>query len=103
MKALVSVLICLTCSTVLASDLGSYVGYTIAAKKTIVGFVDEDGERDSSFKGCKYGRKIIFDDQTYLTCGTYSYTYAYRPDAIILVRGGSWLMLVENESYEMRN
>ena len=64
-------------STVVAGDLGEYVGYTIAAKKTIAGYQDQDGKRESSFVGCNFGRKIIFDDQTFLTCSSYSYTYAY--------------------------
>src|SRR5208282_2419751 len=84
----------LACSTSIANDLGDYVGYTIAAKKTIAGYQDQDGKRDSSFVGCNFGRKIIFDDQTFLTCSSYSYTYAYRPEAILLVRNGSWIMVV---------
>jgi hypothetical protein len=90
-------------STVFASDIGQFVGYTIAAKKTIAGYQDDNGKSDSSFEGCNFGRKIIFADQTYLTCTSYSYQYAYRPEAILLVRNGSWIMLVESERYDMRN
>jgi hypothetical protein len=86
-----------------AQNVDQYVGYRVVAKKTIVGYVDKDGTGDKSFKGCNFGRKIVFDDNTYLTCTSYGYQYAYRPEAVILVRDGSWKMLVENESYEMQN
>jgi hypothetical protein len=93
----------LAISAAYASDIGQFVGYTIAAKKTIVGYQDENGKGDSSFEGCNFGRKIIFTDQTYLTCTSYNYQYAYRPDAVLLVRNGSWIMLVEGERYDMKN
>lgn len=86
-----------------AADMGDYIGWTIAAKKTISGYVDEEGEQQTSFKGCKHGRKILFTDQTYLTCTGYGYQYAYRPDAYLLVRNGAWVMLVEHDAYDMRN
>jgi hypothetical protein len=89
-------------SNVLANDLGEYVGYTIVAKKTIVRYVDKDGNGKDSFEGCNYGRKIIFEDQTYLTCASYGYHYAYRPEALLLVRNGSWIMLVDDESFDMQ-
>jgi hypothetical protein len=103
MKAVVLMLSCLTCSIVFAVDLGRYVWYTIAGKKTIAGFQDEDGKHDTSFEGCNYGRKILFDDQTYLTCTSCGYSYAYRPEAILLVRSGTWVMLVGENSYQMSN
>jgi hypothetical protein len=103
MKSQLLVLMSLVISTGHASDIGDFVGYTVAAKKTIAGYHDDDGTEESSFKGCKYSRKIIFTDQTFLTCTSYGYQYAYRPDAILLLRNGSWIMLVENERYEMRN
>jgi hypothetical protein len=103
MKTLVVVLSCLISSIVFAVDLGRYVGFTIAGKKTIAGFQDEDGKHDTSFEGCNYGRRILFDDETYLTCTSYGYSYAYRPEAILLVRAGTWVMLVGDNSYQMRN
>ncbi len=86
-----------------AADLNRYVGYTIAAKKTIVGYVDADGKRKDTFEGCNFGRRIVFDDRTYLTCSEFGYQYSYRPDAILLVRNGSWKMVVEGSEYDMRN
>jgi hypothetical protein len=93
----------LICSAVNATDIGQYVGYTIVAKKTIIGYVESDGKTSQSFEGCNFGRKIIFEDNTYLTCSSYNYQYAYRPEAVILVRSGSWKMLVEGNSYDMAN
>ena len=85
------------------SELSHYIGYTIVAEKTVEGWVSADGaKKGDSFEGCEYGRIIIFSDNTYLTCATYSYEYAYRPDAIILSRNGSVVMLVDNEAFDMR-
>jgi hypothetical protein len=42
-----------------ASDLNSYVGWTIAAAKRIAGYIDEKGNEKSQFDGCNYGWKII--------------------------------------------
>jgi hypothetical protein len=86
-----------------AVDIADYVGWTVVAKKTIVGYVDQDGKSDSSFQGCNFYRKIVFDDQTYLTCTGYGYHYAYRPDATILHKGSSWKIIVDGESFDMSN
>ena len=90
-------------STAMACDLTQYVGYTIVAEKTISGYIDQDGTRGSSFKGCQFGRKIIFTDQTYLTCAEYSYTYSYMPQAALLVKDGTWVMVVDDEAFDMTN
>ena len=101
MKFLLTTFVALLVMPSAYADISDYVGYKVAAKKTIVGYVDEDGKRDDSFEGCDFGRKIIFEDNTYLTCASYSYTYSFRPDATLLVRNGSWIMLVEGERFEM--
>lgn len=85
-----------------ADTLADYIGYTIAAKKTVVGWVDEDREKKGdSFEGCQYGRVIIFDDRSYLKCAEYGYQYAYRPEAVLLVRSGRIVMIVEDDAYDM--
>ena len=85
-----------------AETLADYIGYTIAAKKTVVGWVDDDGEKKGdSFEGCQHGRIIIFDDRTYLKCGGYGYQYAYRPEAVLLIRSGQIVMIVEDDAYDM--
>ena len=88
-----------------AVDVSNYPGYTIVGTKTIVGYVQEDGSKktsDDSFEGCDFDRKIIFDDRTYLVCTGYSYHYAYRPEATLLTNGSSWVMIVDDEAFEMR-
>ena len=85
----------------LGYQLSGYVGYTIIAVKTVAKSVDDDGEQ-TSFKGCKYGRIIVFDDDKYVTCSSYGYQYAYRPRAIILSNGSNMVMLVDNQIYQVR-
>ena len=87
----------------LADTLQSYTGYTIVYSKTISGWVSEDGsEHGDDFEGCDIGRKIIFTDDTYLTCESYNYTYSYRPVAAILSNGTNVVMIVEDDAYDMR-
>jgi hypothetical protein len=85
-----------------AKDLSNYVGYRVVANKIIEGYVDENGKRDDSFEGCDFERKIIFTDGTYLVCSGYSYMYAYRPTAVILVKDGDFVMLVGDNEFHMR-
>lgn len=85
----------------LGYQLARYVGYTIIAVKTVAKSVDDDGEQ-TSFKGCKYGRMIVFDDDKYVTCASYGYQYAYRPRAIILSNGSDMIMVVDNQTYQVR-
>ena len=44
-----------------ATDMGRYVGWTIAAQKRIAGYLDEKGNEKSQFDGCNYNWTIIFD------------------------------------------
>jgi hypothetical protein len=46
---------------------------------TIVSVTTVDGE----FNGCDFDRVIRFTDGSAHRCSTYSYSYSYRPDAII--------------------
>ena len=48
-------------SAVSANDIDQYVGYTIVAKKTIIGYVDTNGKNSQSFEGCNLCRKIILE------------------------------------------
>lgn len=67
-----------------ADLLSELVGYTVIASKTIDSFADRGKEKKDGFEGCEHDRVIIFTDGTAVTCRTYSYTYSYRPNAIIL-------------------
>jgi len=95
----------------LADKLSKLVGYVIVDAKTIKAWYDDDGEKsEGSFKGCKHGRVIVFDDNKVLTCAQYGYQYAYRPTAIILAKPMTYQnttlydykMVVEDEIYDMR-
>lgn len=86
----------------IASRLSRYVGYTIVDVKTIEKYVDRDkGKTGDAFEGCDFGRYIVFTDGTYLRCASYDYTYEYRPEAVILVKGSNLIMIVGNDVYEM--
>jgi hypothetical protein len=39
------------------------VGYTLVAKKTVIGFIQDD-KREVEFSGCKFDRILVFDDNT---------------------------------------
>lgn len=67
-----------------ADVLSDFVGYTVIASKTIDSFADRGKEKKDGFEGCEHDRVIIFTDGTAVTCRTYSYTYSYRPTAVIL-------------------
>jgi hypothetical protein len=101
--ALVLFLPCLGAFAGVESTLRQYVGYTIVGVLTIVGWRDSDGSSGTDFKGCQYGRVIIFEGNQALKCTGYGYQYAYRPDAVILVKGGQFKMLVESDVYDMQN
>jgi hypothetical protein len=82
-----------------------YVGYTIIGVLTITGWRDSNGTtaEDGTFNGCQFERIIIFEGNRALKCTGYAYQYAYRPEAVILVKDGNFIMLVDGEVYEMRN
>ena len=103
---LLSLLALLMVGPAFGIDWNQYQGYTIVGKKTIVGYIQINGstrKEGDSFNGCRYNRWIVFDDNTVLKCTGYTYQYAYRPDAIILVRAGNWVMIVDGEEYDMEN
>ena len=67
----------------MAYELKNFIGYTISNSKTIKGWDDDDEHEEGTFKGCKYGRVIVFTDNKILTCAGYGYQYAYRPTVVI--------------------
>jgi hypothetical protein len=83
-----------------ACRLGRVVGYTLVASKTVIAKI-EDGKREDGFSGCTYGRILVFEDNTGLTCAEYNYEYAYRPDAYIFVRGSDFKVCIEGYLYDM--
>jgi hypothetical protein len=81
--------------------LDQFVGYTLLAKKTIKGFIQEGVENDE-FSGCDYDRIIVFDDRTGVACDGYSYSFSYRPDAYIWSNGSSMKMCVGSSIYSVK-
>jgi hypothetical protein len=84
-------------------ELSRLKGYTLIEVATVTGSVEKDGKRKDSFEGCEYGRKIIFDYNKTLTCRSYSYQYAYRPEAFIFVKNGDYIMLIDGDAHDMSN
>src|SRR3954451_2389750 len=84
MRALCSVisLLLLTVPCAASCNLDNAIGYTLVAKKRVVGFVEND-KRENSFSGCRYGRILLFEDHTGVRCTGYTYHYATRPTAYI--------------------
>lgn len=85
-----------------ADDLSDFVGYTIIGSFTVTGWRDPNGKEGDSFEGCEYDRVIILDDRKILRCATYSYSYSYRPKAVVLSDGSSLKMIVGDNVYDMR-
>ncbi len=83
------------------------VGWTIESTKIIDSFEHESGREETAFQGCEVGRNIYFRDDTYVTCTTEGYQYAYAPTAILLSKLVSyegktskvWRMIVNGKMY----
>src|SRR5262245_18909396 len=81
-------------------SLDQFVGYTLVARKTVAGYI-QDGKRGDSFEGCEFGRIIVFDDNTGVACDTYSYSYSYRPTAYIWASKYSLKLCVGGSTYSV--
>lgn len=83
-----------------ASDFSELEGWTIAAVTSV---------RDE-FEGCDFDKRIRFDNGWTLTCGGYSYSYSYHPDAVIFTKAfpfkgkNYWMLkvLIDDEFYDMQ-
>jgi len=87
-------------------DLETLVGYRIEAIKTIAGWVDEDagevGNADD-WEGCRYGRKIIFEDGTNIICNDYAHSSAWGEQvAILFTRSSDTKICVDDELMDVR-
>lgn len=82
-------------------DVSKYVGWSIIYSGTVTGYIDDDGEKKDSFEGCNYGRRLIIDYTKAVTCDTYSYSYAYHPDVVILTRGDNAVACIDDEIYDI--
>lgn len=104
------ILSALTLSAVLASpawsgcevDISDYVGWQIIHSGTVTGYIDDNGVKQDSFEGCEWGRQLIIDYSLAVTCATYSYSYAYNPDIVILSNGNSLAACIDDEMYDVQ-
>ncbi len=78
----------------------TFLGYTVVHVGTITGYIDENGSKKDAFEGCQYGRKLIIDDQYIVVCTNYSYHYSYRPEVVVLSRGQSLKLIIDNEEFD---
>lgn len=85
----------------LMRDLSRLEGYTIVHTGVVTGYINEDGEKEDDFEGCEHGRKLIIDDSYVVTCNTYNYEYAYRPEIIILTKKTLAKAIIEEEVYDI--
>ena len=85
--------------TFAACNFDRVIGYTLVAKKTVVGFIKDDS-REDGFSGCEYGKVLVFDDNTGVRCTAYSYSYAYRPDAYIFVNSSMIKICIKGEWFD---
>lgn len=102
-RSVVFVACALACSTASAMDVSDFrgvVGYTVVAVTQV----------SHSFEGCDFDKPIRFDNGWTLTCSSFGYSFAFRPDAAIFARefshGGtrylSIKVLIDDDFYDMR-
>jgi hypothetical protein len=68
----------------------------------VVALIDDD-QREDKFSGCKYGRVIVFEDNTGVRCTDYNYHYAYRPDAYIFVNSSSIKLCIDSDWFDAQS
>lgn len=88
-------------TVVSAVDLSSYVGYQIIYEGTVTGYIDDKGKEHDEFEGCDYDRILIVDDRYQVTCRTYSYSYSYRPDIVILEGSYGAKAIINGDEYDI--
>ena len=82
-------------------DISDYVGWEIIYSGNVTGYINEDGEEESSFEGCEYGRMLIVDYNKQVTCQTYNYSYSYNPEIVILSNGYQMEACINDEMYRI--
>jgi hypothetical protein len=66
-------------------------GYAVVAETRV----------DGSFEGCDFDKPIPLTNGLIFVCSTYSYSYSYRPEVLILkhVIKGDLRVLINNQEY----
>ena len=82
-------------------------GYEIKAVKKVAGWVDERAGRVGNAKeweGCRYDRKIIFEDGTSFICRSYQSSSAWGVQtAIIFAKYSDHKVCIDNTLLEVKN
>ncbi len=75
------------------------IGNTKISGTILDGSVTKTNVADT-FEGCDYNKKIFFDNGLVFECRTYSYTYSYRPEVVIVfVTGRSPEVYIKGKKY----
>lgn len=85
----------------LTGELSRLVGFTIIHAGTVTGYVDRGGKVETDFEGCDFGRKLIIDETYSVTCASYGYHYAYRPDVVVLTKGSVGKAIIDGEVFDI--
>jgi hypothetical protein len=64
--------------------------------------VVEETQVDGEFEGCEFGKQISLMNGLVFVCQTYSYSYGYMPEVLILqhIRSGDLKVLIDDEEYD---
>jgi hypothetical protein len=94
MRALIAVALVFVATIAIAADLENLAreGYAVVEKTSV------DGE----FEGCDFDKRIPFRNGLVFVCSTYSYSYSYCPEVLILqhVRNGDIKVLINDCEYQ---
>ncbi len=69
---------------------------------TVTGYINEAGQEVDEFEGCAYGRVLIIDYSKSVRCNEYQYSYAYRPDIVIMSNRHEIKACIDSEMYRIR-
>lgn len=90
-----------------ADDFEDLTGYEITGVKGVAGWVDKSaGETgdETEWEGCRYNRKIIFDDGTMLICEQYDSGRAWgAQEAVIFEKYNDIKVCIDDELYNVKD
>ena len=79
-----------------------YIGWEIIYSGQVTGYIDDNGREIDEFEGCEHGRVLIVDYSRSGTCAEYRYSYAYRPDIVVLSNGDWLAACIDDRMYDFR-
>ena len=90
-----------TAASACKMDFSDFLDYEFVFEGEVTGYVDENGEDQDSFYGCKQGRQLILDSRYRVTCKGTWYDFAFRPNIIILDNGYEWEACIDGRTYKV--